>query len=165
MAGVEAWSAVPQEEGPDGLTAGERLILGGCRYWASLRLAGVEPQGPVRNLVSGRASDRAAALFVAMMESLEKQTRRPLDFRCAGCAGYSMDEQRLVVACGVARIDMQTARSLLTPLIHQPEPVVVFARAVNMVLAHEGLDLPARLFEAPSPAPRTTDRPTGATLH
>lgn len=168
MAGVEAWNTFPEDEGPQGLTSGEQLVLAGCRYWASLRLAGQEPQGPVRRLISGRASDRAAALFVAMMESLEKQTRRPLDFRCGGCAGYSLDEQRLVVACGVSRVDMQTARALLTPLIHQPEPVVVFARAVNMVLAHEGLDLPARLSDAgaaapPSPAGR--NRPAGATIH
>ncbi|MBA4793743.1 hypothetical protein [Phenylobacterium sp.] len=165
MAGVEAWTALPQHEGPQGLTCGEQLVLAGCRYWASLRLAGQEPQGPVRSLVAARASDRAAALFVAMMESLEKQTRRPLDFRCGGCAGYSPDEQRLVVACGISRIDMQTARALLTPLVHQPEPVVVFARAVNMVLAHEGLDLPVRLSD-PKPQIRPgAARPAGATLH
>ena len=164
MAGVEAWNAFPQEDGPDGLTAGERILLAGCRYWASLRLAGREPQGPVRSLFAARASDRAAALFVAMMESLEKQTRRPLDFRCGGCAGYSHDEQRLVTACGVSRIDMQTARALLTPLIRQPEPVVVFARAVNMVLAHEGLDLPVRLSETP-PSQAPASRPPSVTLH
>jgi len=139
------------DSGPLGLTRGEQVLLAGLRLWAGLRLSGEAPQASVRQLMAEQVSDRAGAIFVAMMESLERQTRRPVEIRCGPCAGYAQDEQRLIVACGVSRVDMATARALLTPLVMQPEPVAIFARALNMVLSHEGLDMPARLFDAPFP--------------
>lgn len=146
----------------DDLSDGEQVILAALRLWAGLRLSGEAPQPCVRRLMAQQVSDRAGAIFVALMEALERQTRRPLQIACGACAGYGEDEQRLIVACGVARLDMRTARALLAPLVSQPEPVAIFARALNMVLAHEGLALPARLGgEALTPC----SRPAGATLH
>ncbi|MGQ3017090.1 hypothetical protein [Phenylobacterium sp.] len=150
------------EPGAGDLSNGEQVILAALRLWAGLRLSGEAPQPCVRRLMAEQVSDRAGALFVAMMEALERQTRRPLQIACGGCAGYGQDEQRLIVACGVARVDMRVARALLAPLVSQPEPVAIFARALNMVLAHEGLHLPARL-ESGEPIP--CGRPVGATLH
>ncbi|GEM_PF-1091189 len=148
--------------GTGDLSSGEQVILAGLRLWAGLRLSGEAPQPCVRQLMAAQVSDRAGAIFVAMMEALERQTRRPLQIACGGCAGYGEDEQRLIVACGVARVDMQIARALLAPLVSQPEPVAIFARALNMVLAHEGLHLPARLETG---EPTLCGRPVGATLH
>lgn len=149
-------------ETPLELTSGEQVVLAGLRLWAGLRLSGETPQPCVRKLMSEQVSDRAGAIFVALMEALERQTRRPLKIACGGCAGCGEDEQRLIVACGVSRVDMRLARALLAPLVSQPEPVAIFARALNMVLSHEGLDLPARLADGPSPP---CGRPLGATLH
>lgn len=147
---------------PSDLTSGEQVVLAGLRLWAGLRLSGEAPQACVRQLMAEQVSDRAGAIFVALMEALERQTRRPLQIACSGCAGYGEDEQRLIVACGVSRVDMGIARALLAPLVIQPEPVAIFARALNMVLAHEGLGLPARLEGGTSPP---CGRPKGAVLH
>ncbi|MBU2135264.1 MAG: hypothetical protein KKA45_03595 [Alphaproteobacteria bacterium] len=144
------------------LSNGEQVILAALRLWAGLRLSGETPQPCVRRLMAEQVSDRAGAIFVALMEALERQTRRPLQIACGACAGYGADEQRLIVACGVARVDMRTARALLAPLVSQPEPVAIFARALNMVLAHEGLALPARLGSGDL---TPCGRPAGATLH
>jgi len=144
------------------LSSGEQVILAALRLWAGLRLSGETPQPCVRRLMAEQVSDRAGAIFVALMEAVERQTRRPLQIACGGCAGYGEDEQRLIVACGVARVDMRIARALLAPLVSQPEPVAIFARALNMVLAHEGLPLPARLGDS---AGAPCGRPAGATLH
>jgi hypothetical protein len=148
--------------GADALTDGEQVILAALRLWAGLRLSGEAPQTCVRQLMAQQVSDRAGAIFVALMEAVERQTRRPLQIACGACASYGEDEQRLIVACGVARVDMQTARALLAPLVSQPEPVAIFARALNMVLAHEGLALPARLGRG---GLTPCGRPVGATLH
>ncbi len=147
---------------PSDLSSGEQVILAGLRLWAGLRLSGEAPQACVRQLMAEQVSDRAGAIFVALMEALERQTRRPLQIACGACASYGEDEQRLIVACGVSRVDMGVARALLAPLVKQPEPVAIFARALNMVLGHEGLCLPVRL-EGGAPPP--CRRPEGATLH
>ncbi|MFT4935566.1 MAG: hypothetical protein ACI9LT_002268 [Pseudoalteromonas distincta] len=147
---------------PAALSHGEQVILAALRLWAGLRLSGEAPQPCVRRLMGQQVSDRAGAIFVALMEALERQTRRPLQIACGACASYGEDEQRLIVACGVARVDMRTARALLAPLVSQPEPVAIFARALNMVLAHEGLALPARLGSGHL---TPCGRPAGATLH
>lgn len=159
-AGVRAPSI--SSPGAAALTSGEQVILAALRLWAGLRLSGEAPQACVRQLMAAQVSDRAGAIFVAMMEALERQTRRPLQIACGACAGCGEDEQRLIVACGVARVDMRIARALLAPLVSQPEPVAIFARALNMVLSHEGLELPARLDQG---APPPCGRPAGATLH
>ena len=161
------WSNRPTEGQADRLTEGEQLLLAGLRMWVSLRLGGAEPQGPVRDMVARRVNDRAGAIFVALMEGLERQTLRPLEVRCPGCAAYGLDEQRLVVACGVARVDMSLARALLRPLVIQPEPVAIFARALNMVLRHEGLDLPTRIGGSVEAGPLTAAGGVapGVTLH
>ncbi|MDO8901247.1 MAG: hypothetical protein Q7V15_07830 [Phenylobacterium sp.] len=148
--------------GPPELSGGEQVILAALRLWAGLRLSGEAPQPCVRRLMAEQVSDRAGAIFVALMEALERQTRRPLQIACGACSGCGEDEQRLIVACGVSRVDMRTARALLSPLVSQPEPVAIFARALNMVLSHEGLDLPVRMTDGPRPV---CGRPAGATLH
>jgi hypothetical protein len=157
-----AHARMTTSQGADALSHGEQVILAALRLWAGLRLSGEAPQPCVRRLMAEQVSDRAGAIFVALMEALERQTRRPLQIACSGCAGYGEDEQRLIVACGVARVDMRTARALLAPLVSQPEPVAIFARALNMVLAHEGLALPARLGSGDL---TPCGRPAGATLH
>lgn len=149
-------------QGPAGLTNGEQVVLAALRLWAGLRLSGESPAPCVRRLMAQQVSDRAGAIFVALMEALERQTRRPLQIACGGCGGYGEDEQRLVLACGVSRVDMGIARALLAPLVSQPEPVAIFARALNMVLCHEGLDLPARLTDG---SLQPCGRPPGSTLH
>ena len=157
-----AMAPMTTTSGSEALSSGEQVILAALRLWAGLRISGDAPQACVRRMMADQVSDRAGAIFVALMESLERQTRRPLKIACNACAGCGEDEQRLIVACGVARVDMRITRALLEPLVSQPEPVAIFARALNMVLAHEGLGLPARLGEGGWPGCR---RPSGVTLH
>ena len=145
MADDGNWLREGDPVGSTPLTRGEVILLAALRSWAHCRLAGQAPQAEVRALVAAQISDRAAALFVALMESLERQTARPLEVRCGDCLSLAVDEQRLLVACGIARVDMGLTRAILQPLVLQPEPVAIFARALSMVMGHEGLPLPARL--------------------
>lgn len=164
MADDANWPGHSGGAAADTLAPGEQLLLSGLRLWASLRLADEAPQSAVRGLIATEVSDRAGAIFVALMESLERQTVRPLEVRCPGRQTCGLDEQRIIVACGVARVDMSLARGLLKPLVLQPEPVAIFARALNVVLRHEGVSLPARLCDG-APGQWSPAKLAGVTLH
>ena len=123
----------------------ERLILAGVRAWAMARMSSEAPQEPVHRAVEAVASNTAATLFVGWMEALERNARRALTLGCGQCGGLSMDEQRLITACGIAPVDLDTGQRLLEPLQVDPGPAMIMARALNAALAAIGLPLPARL--------------------
>jgi hypothetical protein len=128
----------------------ERLILAGLRAWALGRIEGGDPRGPVREAVSAAASDQAGALFVAWMQAVEQAARRTLEISCLHCRGASLDEQRLVVACGLAPVAFEMGEGLLQPLLVEARPAMVLARALNRALGACGLPLPVRLEGRPA---------------
>jgi hypothetical protein len=144
---------------PSGLFDGERLILAGLRAWGRCRCDGEPAEEHVRSALAEVSSERAAALFAALMQWLEQNGRRPVQIHCGAGRGYSPDEQRLVLACGVAAAAPKVARRLLEPLARQPEALMVLARALGGALAADGLALPVRLARSPG-----FERPP-ATLH
>lgn len=129
---------------PAAPNAAERLILAGVRAWAMARMSREAPQEPVHRAVGSVTSDAAATLFVGWMEALERNASRALSLGCGQCGGLSMDEQRLITACGIAPIDLDTGQKLLEPLQIDPGPAMIMARALNAALAAIGLPLPAR---------------------
>jgi hypothetical protein len=141
--------------GPPGLAKGERLLLAGLRVWGRLRVDGRTPHAVVRPALATVTSNRTAALFTTLMDCLEQRGVRPLALHTPGCLGYGVDEQRFVLACGVAPVDFDVALRLMRPMTDDPQAFVVLARAVNAALAADGLGLPVRLF----------DEPEGGTLH
>jgi hypothetical protein len=143
-----------------GPTPGEKLLLSAMRQWAALRLTDERPNRRVAQALSFRSSNRVAGLFVAWMQSVEATLRHPIQIQCPVCGGISTDEQRLVVSCGLAGTATAVGETLLEPLLIDPQPVMVLARALNAALNVDGYPLPARLREAP--AEHVDDR---ATVH
>lgn len=131
--------------GPPGLWEGERVLLAGFRAWARCRIDRGSPGEIVRRAIACVTSEQAAALFTALMETLEGVGRRPLRLHCGVCPGYAEDEQRLVLACGLSPVAPEVALRLLEPLVRDPATVVCFARALNAALCADGLALPVRL--------------------
>lgn len=135
---------------------GEQLLLSTFRTWAALRLSGLEPGPRVSRALAWRTSERTAALFTGWMKALEAACRRPLQLQCPRCGGASLDEQRLVVACGLAPVALDLGERLLEPLLADAGAVMILARALNASLAADGYPLPARLADtAPTEAPPT----------
>lgn len=143
-----------------GPTVGERLLLSAMRQWAALRSADESPNRLVAQALAFRASSRVGGLFVAWMQSVESMLRRPIQVRCPVCGGISTDEQRLVVSCGLAGTASTLGEALLEPLLVDPQPVMVLARALNAALRVDGYPLPVRLRETP-----TDHAPQAQTLH
>lgn len=145
-----------EDAGPDGLARGERLLLWGLRTWGALRLQGRPAEGVIRAVLAHNASQRTAALFMQTMLLVESDLVRPLQLQCPHCAGYAVDEQRLVAACGLAAAEPAMAARLLAPMVSRPEVAVALARALNHALALDGAPLPLRTdhpIRQASPAP------------
>jgi hypothetical protein len=132
-----------------GPTLGERLLLSAMRQWAALRLAEERPNRRVAQALTFRSSNRVAGLFVAWMQSVEATLRHPIQIQCPVCGGISTDEQRLIVSCGLAGTATGVGEMLLEPLLIDPQPVMVLARALNVALNVDGYPLPVRLRETP----------------
>ncbi|MDP3173493.1 MAG: hypothetical protein Q8M88_03555 [Phenylobacterium sp.] len=128
-------------------TAGEKLLLFAIRGWAAMRQAGERPHDQLAAAIAQRASSRTAALFIAWIQAVESASRRPIRIQCACCGGMSNDEQRLVLATGVAPIAMDMGERLLEPITLDAREVMVLGRALGASLAAAGLPLPARLTD------------------
>lgn len=133
--------------GPPGLALSEQLVLAGLRSWARARMAGEEPHGLVRPSLTHVASKPVASVFIALMERIERDARRAMQVHCVACGGYSQDEQRVVLACGVSRSAPEIALQLLAPLVKAPEAPVLLARTLNVALHNAGYRLPVRLWD------------------
>jgi hypothetical protein len=120
------------------------------RQWAALRSADETPNRMVAQALTFRASNRVGGLFVAWMQAVESMLKRPIQVQCPVCGGISTDEQRLVVSCGLAGTATAVGEELLEPLLIDPQPVMVLARALNAALRADGYPLPVRLREAPA---------------
>ncbi len=126
-------------------TPGEMLLIAGLRGWVQLRSAGEAPHSVIGRAMSRKTSARAAALFVAWLETVEAAGRRPIQVQCPNCGGISNDEQRLIVACGLATSAFDVGVELLEPMLIDGESAMVLARSLNLALADCGWRLPARL--------------------
>lgn len=133
-----------EDTGPQGLARGERLLLWGVRTWAALRLQGLPAEATIRSVFARGASPRTAALFMQTMLLVESDLVRPLQIQCPHCAGYAIDEQRLIGACGLAAAAPAKAARLLAPMVARPEIAATLARALNHALALDGAPLPVR---------------------
>jgi hypothetical protein len=129
----------------EALAPAERLLLWCMRAWATVRLSGERPQTSLIPMLSARASPRAAALFGAWMQAIEAGASRKLRIQCGACTILSPDEERLLLAAGLAPVAMEAGHGLLRPLLPDPEPTMALARALNRTLAADGWRLPARL--------------------
>lgn len=139
--------------GPEGLALSEQLVLAGLRCWARARMAGQDPQSLVRPSLTHVASKPVAMVFVAMMERIERDAARAMQVHCVACRGYSHDEQRLVLACGLAAAEPEIAMRLLSPLVKAPEAPVLLARTLNVALGNAGYPMPVRMWgEEAAPA-------------
>ena len=140
------------------MTAGERLLVGAVIVWAAARRGRQTPNRAVADVLAQRAGPRVAALFVAWIQSVEAACLRPMETECPGCGGVGLDLQRLVVACGVAPVDMDVGEQLLAPLVSDPAGVMTLARGLNAAMAQAGWPLPARLHSPAEPcgAPAAT---------
>jgi hypothetical protein len=130
------------------LEPGERILLAALEAWASDR-----PSPNVKTLAKSlawRTSDRVAAVFVAWIHAIEAARLRPLEATCRVCGGSSQDLQRLVVACGIAPVDLRLGERLIEPLVSEAGSVMVLARLLNSALAEAGWPLPARLGRQPA---------------
>lgn len=145
---------------PRGLTPGEKLLLQAMRSWAELRASGERPSVMVGRALSFRASDRVAALFGAWAQAIEAAGRRPIRLQCPSCGGPSVDEQRLIVAVGIAPVAFEVGERVLEPLLSETRPAMVLGRALNAAMAAAGFPLPARLTDPPFGPP-----PAAPTLH
>lgn len=141
--------------GPPGLALSEQLVLAGLRCWARARMSGQDPRDLVRPSLTHLASKPTASVFVALMERIEGDTRRAMQVHCVACQGYSEDEQRVVLACGVSRTAPDVALQLLSPLVKAPEAPVLLARTLNVALAKAGYRLPIRLWDDENAAAAT----------
>ena len=154
--------ASPTPNWPAGPTLGERLLLTAMREWAGLRLSAERPNRRVAQALAFRSSNRVAGLFVAWMQAVESGLQRPIQIQCGGaceaCGGLSMDEQRLIVSCGLATTAPGIGEEILETLLIDPQPVMVLARALNAALSAEGYPLPARL--RPEPVETSIATPT-----
>lgn len=133
--------------GPAGLALGEQLVLAAFRSWAQARLAGEDPRGLVRPGLCHVASKPAADFFVAMMQHMEREAARRMEVHCVACGGYSQDEQRVVLACGLARAAPETTEALLAPLVRRPREPVLLAGGLNLALWEAGYRLPTRMWD------------------
>lgn len=124
---------------------GERVLIEAMRRWAAHRMADVRPHHAVRCLLSWKSSERTAAIFTAWMEWVESSRLRPIEMRCAQCGGLSEDEQRLIVAVGVAPLNLVLAQRVTAGLVKEPEQLAVLSRALNAALAASSLPVPARI--------------------
>lgn len=131
-------------------TQGERLILAGLRAWGHARLSGPQQSLVVQSALSVCASERVATFFAAFMEAVEATALRPIQIGCPHCDGLSMDEQRLIVACGISPVAFDLGQKVLAPILRDTETALVLARSLNGALAAEGLYLPARLTQHPA---------------
>ncbi|MDP3745492.1 MAG: hypothetical protein Q8Q88_00445 [Phenylobacterium sp.] len=133
--------------GPQGLALSEQLVLAGLRAWARARMAGEEPRALIRPGLTHVASKSVASMFVAMMESIERDAARSMQVHCVACGGYSHDEQRVVLACGLANMAPDVAVRLLAPLVRSPEAPALLARTLNVALCKAGYPLPVRMWD------------------
>ena len=133
--------------GPHGLAVSEQLVLASLRAWARARMAGDDPRELVRPGLTHVSSRPVANVFVALMEHIERDARRAMEVHCIACGGYSQDEQRVVLACGVARTAPDVALQLLRPLVGAPEAPVLLARTLNVALGKAGFPMPVRLWD------------------
>ena len=133
--------------GPHGLAVSEQLVLASLRAWARARMAGDDPRELVRPGLAHVSSRPVASVFVALMERIERDARRAMEVHCIACGGYSQDEQRVVLACGVARTAPDVALQLLRPLVGAPEAPVLLARTLNVALGKAGFPMPVRLWD------------------
>ncbi len=133
--------------GPAGLAVAEQLVLASLRAWARARMCGDDPRELVRPGLTHVSSRPVASVFVAMMEHIERNALRAMEVHCIACGGYSHDEQRVVLACGVARIAPEVALQLLKPLVDAPETPVLLARTLNVALGNAGFPLPVRMWD------------------
>jgi len=145
--------------GPEGLSAGERLLLWMLRQWVTARVLGEEPRGRLATYAGPFISPRGAAAFVLLMTTIEERVRRPLCVSPPTCLGYARDEQHLVTACGISPAAPDLAAQLLGELVIAPRVVAAAIRVLNFSFAREGLHLPMRLRDA-SPEPGAEARPT-----
>ena len=143
-------SAKSQRVGPEGLALSEQLVLASMRAWAKARLAGEEPRGLVASGLTQVASPRVAAALIALMEHVERHAVRSLSFHAVACPGYSGDEQRIVVASGVADLSPGLAEQLLASLVRGSETCAILARSLNRALVQAGYPLPSRVGGAPA---------------
>ncbi len=141
--------------GPHGLAVSEQLVLASLRAWARARMAGDDPRELVRPGLTHVSSRPVASVFVALMEHIERDARRAMEVHCIACGGYSQDEQRVVLACGVARTAPDVALQLLRPLVGAPEAPVLLARTLNVALGKAGFPLPVRLWDDETGVPAT----------
>lgn len=133
--------------GPAGLALSEQLVLAGLRAWARARIQGEEPRTLVRPSLVHVASKPVATVFVAMMEAIEREAARAMQIHCVACGGYSHDEQRVVLACGLARVAPDLAMGLLGPLVKACEAPVLLARTLNIALGEAGYPMPVRIWD------------------
>lgn len=133
--------------GPAGLALSEQLILAGLRTWARARMAGDEPRALIRPSLTHVASRPVASVFVAMMETIEREAARAMQVHCVACGGYSYDEQRVVLACGLARAAPDIAMQLLGPLVKSCKAPVLLARTLNVALDNAGFPMPVRMWD------------------
>ena len=141
--------------GPQGLAVSEQLVLASLRAWARARLAGDDPRELVRPGLAHVSSKPVASVFVALMEHIERNARRAMEVHCIACGGYSQDEQRVVLACGVARTAPDVALQLLRPLVGAPEAPVLLARTLNVALSKAGFPMPVRMWDDEASVPAT----------
>ena len=141
--------------GPHGLAVSEQLVLASLRAWARARMAGDDPRELVRPGLTHVSSRPVANVFVALMEHIERDARRAMEVHCIACGGYSQDEQRVVLACGVARTAPDVALQLLRPLVGAPEAPVLLARTLNVALGKAGFPMPVRLWDDETGVPAT----------
>lgn len=141
--------------GPHGLAVSEQLVLASLRAWARARMAGDDPRELVRPGLTHVSSRPVANVFVALMEHIERDARRAMEVHCIACGGYSQDEQRVVLACGVARAAPDVALALLRPLVGAPEASVLLARTLNVALCKAGFPMPVRMWDDAASVPAT----------
>jgi hypothetical protein len=131
----------------DALTPAEKLLIVSLRAWSTVRRQGRSPHALIAPALARRTSARAAAMFAAWVQAVEAAARRPLRPDCDCCGGAPVDLQRLVVACGLAPLDLDLGAEILAPVVHDAEAVMVLARSLNGALADCGWRLPVRLSE------------------
>lgn len=148
----------PAHSCPGDAWPAEQLLLTTIRGWAQAREEGVRPHAALGPILSTKTSGRATALLLAWIQAVEAACLRPIEIRCPVCGGLSLDEQRLIVSCGIAASDMTLGALLLKPLLGDTQSVMMLARSVNLALADCGWRLPARLVHAEVPQ-------AGQTLH
>ena len=68
--------------GPAGLALSEQLVLAGLRTWARARMVGGEPRALIQPSLTHVAARPVASVFVAIMESIEREAARHLGPLC-----------------------------------------------------------------------------------